>query len=110
MKKDKPLFFTQHQLKRMAKRGMSKAIVQSVVAFGDWREGKEPFSFEIEYKGIIVVVYEQKTQYNVCTCKLNRELTEIAEQMKDQKGLDFWKAHHKVVKGIDFTEEVANLI
>jgi hypothetical protein len=110
MKKNKPLFFTDHQLKRMAKRGMSKSIVRVVLENGEWREGKEPFSFEIEYKGVIVVVYEQKTQYNVCTCKLNRELTSIAEQMKDQKGLDFWKAVHKVVKKIDFTEEIANLI
>jgi hypothetical protein len=110
MMKDKPLFFTEHQLKRMAKRGMSKAIVKVVLVNGEWREGNEPFSFEIEYKGIIVVVYEQKTQYNICTCKLNREYTCIAEEMKDQKGIDFWKAVHKVVKGIDLTEEIANLI
>jgi hypothetical protein len=109
MKKNKPLFFTQHQLKRMAKRGMSKSIIQAVFDNGEWREGKEPFSFEIEYKGIIVVVYEQKSQYNVCTCKLNRENTLRAEAIKQQKGIDFCKAYHKVVKGIDFTEEIANI-
>jgi hypothetical protein len=109
MKRNKPLFFTEHQLKRMAKRGMSKKIVKIVLDCGEWREGKEPFSFEIEYKGIIVIIYEQKTQYNVATCKLNRELTCIAERLKDQKGIDFWKAVHKVVKSIDFTEEIAKI-
>jgi hypothetical protein len=109
MKKDKPLFFTQHQLKSMAKRGMSKAIIQLVFDTGEWREGNKPFSFEVEYKGIIVVVYEQKSQYNVCTCKLNREYTLKAETLQQQKGIDFCKAYHRVVKGIDFTEEIANI-
>ena len=39
MKKNKPLFFTKHQLKRMAKRGMSKPIVQAVVTNGEWGDG-----------------------------------------------------------------------
>jgi len=110
MKKgDKPLFFTNHQLKRMAKRGMSKAIIQAVVNNGDWREGKFAFSYEIEYKGIVVVLYEQKTQYNVCTCKLNREYTIKAEKLKEELGVDFWRAVHKVVKSIDLSEEIANI-
>lgn len=109
MDENKPLFFTKHQLKRMAKRGMSKAIIQAVVRNGEWREGKEPFSFEVEYKGIIVIVYEQRTQYNVSTCKLNREYTCKAEELKNKKKIDFWKAVHKIVKEIDFAEEIANL-
>lgn len=107
MIKDKPLFFTNHQLKRMAKRGMSKAIIESVVDNGTWREGKEAFSHEIEYKGIIVILYEQRTQYNVCTCKLNREYTHKAEKLKEELGIDFWKATHKVVKGIE--KEIASI-
>lgn len=109
MKKSKPLFFTVHQLKRMAKRGMSKPIIQVVFDNGEWREGNEPFSFEIEYKGIIVVVYEQRSQYNVCTCKLNREYTLKAEKLKSEKGIDFWKAVHRIVKKIDLEEEIANV-
>lgn len=109
MKKDKPLFYTQHQLKRQAKRGMSKAIIQIVVDNGKWEKGKEPFSYEVEYKGVIVILYEQKTQYNVCTCKLNREYTYKAEQLKDSLGIDFWKAVHCVVKEIDFTEDIASI-
>jgi hypothetical protein len=107
--KNKQLYFTDHQLKRMAKRGMSKAIIQIVVNNGEWREGKEPFSFEVEYKGIIVVVYEQRSQYNVCTCKLNREYTLKAEALRSKHGIDFWKAVHKIVKEIDFTSEIANI-
>jgi hypothetical protein len=107
--KNKPLFFTQHQLKRMAKRGMSKSIIQVVVNNGEWRDGKNHLSFEIEYKGVIVVLYEQKTQYNVSTCKLNREYTIKAERLKEKLGIDFWKAVHKIVKGIDFEEDMAKL-
>lgn len=105
--KDKPLFFTQHQLKRMAQRGMSKAIIQAVVDNGTWEKGKEPFSHEIEYKGIVVILYEQKAQYNVGTCKLNREFTCKAEQLKEEAGIDFWKAVHKIVKTIDLSEEIS---
>jgi hypothetical protein len=107
--KEKPLFFTQHQLKRMAQRGMSKAIIQAVVNNGTWEKGKEDFSHEIEYKGIIVILYEQKTQYNVGTCKLNRELTMEAESLKEQRGIDFWKAIHKIVRRIDLFNEIENL-
>lgn len=107
--KNKPLFFTQHQLQRMAKRGMSKAIIQVVVKNGEWRKGKEPFSFEIEYKSVIVILYEQRTQYNVSSCKLNREMTIQAENMKRDYGVDFWKAVHKIVKSIDFSEDFANM-
>lgn len=109
MKESKKLFFTVHQLKRMAKRGMSKSIIQVVVDNGEWREGNEPFSFEVEYKGIIVVVYEQRDQYNVCTCKLNREYTMKAELLKTQKDIDFWKAVHRIVKSINLTEEIENI-
>lgn len=98
--KDKLLFFTQHQLKSMAKRGMSKAIIQDVVANGEWSNGNKPYSYEVEYKGIIVVLYEQKNQYNVCTCKLNREFTCKAETLQEELGIDFWKAVHKIVKEI----------
>lgn len=96
----KPLFFTKHQLKRMAKRGMSKAIIQTVVDNGEWREGNRPLSFEVEYRGIVVILYEQNTQYNVSTCKLNRDYTIKAEKMKECSGIDFWKATHKIVKDI----------
>ena len=105
--KDKPLFFTQHNLKRMAKRGMSKRIIQSVVNNGEWIEGKEPYSHEIEYKGIIVILYEQKVQYNVSTCKLNRDYTMQAEQMQEKQGIDFWKAVHRIVKKI--SKEIENI-
>ena len=109
MNKGKKLFFTQHQLQRMAKRGMSKAIIEAVVNNGEWREGKEAFSHEVEYKGIIVVLYEQKSQYNVSTCKLNRESTYRAENLKEELNIDFWRAVHKVVKNIDLSEEIARL-
>lgn len=109
MRKDKPLFFTKHILKRMSKRGMSKQTIQAVVNSGEWREGKNPLSYEVEYKGIIVVLYEQKVQYNVSTCKLNREYTCKAESLKEELGIDFWKAVHQVVKSIDLTEEFANI-
>ena len=109
MNKSKPLYYTNHQLKRMAKRGISKAIVDVVVNNGEWRKGKESFSYEIEYKGLIVVLYEQKVQYNVCTCKLNREYTCKAENLKEEQGIDFWKATHKVVKGIDLSREIADI-
>ena len=89
---------------------MSKAIIKIVVSNGEWREGKELLSYEIEYKGIIVILYEQRTQYNVSTCKLNREYTCKAEKLKEDSGIDFWKAVHKVVKSIDFSEDVANII
>lgn len=107
MKKDKPLYYTKHQLGRMAKRGISKRIAELVVDFGQWRDGKEPYSYEIEYKGVIVVLYEQKTQYNVSSCKLNRALTKKAEELKSKSGIDFWKATHKIVKGINFEQEIA---
>lgn len=109
MRKDKPLFYTNHQLQRMAKRGMSKAIIKAVVDNGEWEKGKEPFSYEIEYKGIIVVLYSQKAQYNVCTCKLNREKTKEAEEIKFKHGIDFWKAYHIVVKSIDLNKEIDSL-
>ncbi|UNH58516.1 hypothetical protein [Bacillus phage vB_BsuS_PJN02] len=102
--KRKPLFFTQHQLKRMAQRGMSKAIIESVVNNGVWKKGK-PYVYEIEYKGIIVILYEQKTQYNVGTCKLNRKYTLKAEKMKDEMSIGFWQAVHKIVKSIDVTND-----
>lgn len=108
--KDKPLFFTQHQLGRMAKRGMSKAIIIAVVNNGEWREGHKPLSHEIEYKGIVVVLYEQKVQYNVSTCKLNREYTLKAEKLQLKLGIDFWKAVHKIVKQIDFSKEFAEIV
>ncbi|MFS0905709.1 hypothetical protein AB3N02_21935 [Priestia aryabhattai] len=109
MNRHKPLFFTQHQLSRMAKRGMSKRIIQVVVNNGRWEKGKEPFSYEIEYKGLIVILYEQKSQFNVSTCKLNREYTIKAEQLKEKEGIHFWRAVHKIVKGIDLSEEIAQL-
>ena len=110
MKKNKPLFFTKHQLKRMSKRGMSKPIIQSVVEYGKWEKGDEPFSYKVEYKGIIVILYEQRVQYNVSTCKLNRANTLKAEKMAKELGMDFWKATHKIIKSIDFAEEIANIV
>lgn len=104
--KDKPLFFTHHLLKRMAKRGMSKAIIEAVVKNGKWRRGKEPLSHEVEYKGIIVVLYKEKERYSICTCKLNREYTHKAEQLQEELGIDFWKSVHKIVKSISFDKEV----
>lgn len=98
--KNKPLFFTEHQLKRMAKRGMSKEVVTTVVNNGEWTEGNQPLSFKIEYKGVIVIMYEQKTQYNVSSCKLNREYTHKAEQLQREKGISFWKAYHRILKSL----------
>lgn len=108
MNKDKELFFTNHQLKRMAKRGMSKLIIQTVVENGEWREGNKPFSYEVEYKGVIVIIYEHEHRYNVSTCRLNREYTIKAEKLKSEKNIDFWKAVHKVVKEIDFETSLGN--
>lgn len=102
MKKNKPLYFTNHQLKRMAQRGITKAIVQTVVDNGVWVKGEEAYSFVIEYNGIIVILYEQKTQYNVSTCKLNRMNTEKAERIREEKNINFWKAVHRVVKELNF--------
>lgn len=109
MRKNKPLFITQHQLKRMAQRGISKMIVYAVLNNGEWNEGKNPLSFEVEYKGIVVIVYSQKTQYNLATCKLNRKLTCMAEELKVNRGIDFWKAVHIIVKSIDFSKEIEEL-
>lgn len=106
MKKRKPLFITKHQLKRMAQRGISKLIVDIVISNGEWREGKSPLSYEIEYKGVIVVLYEQKTQYNLATCKLSRENTCRAEEMSKLQNISFYKSLHKVVKSIDFSNEI----
>lgn len=100
--KNKTLFFTEHQLKRMAKRGISKSIIESVVRNGNWEKGSKHMSYEVEYRGIIVILYEQKNQYNIATCKLNRENTLLAEKLQNKQGIDFCKAMHKIVKGIDF--------
>ena len=102
MQNQKPLHFTHHQLKRMSKRGISKNIVKEVFENGEWRDGNKPLSYEVEYKGIVIVLYEEDNRYNVSTCKLNREKTLEAEKMKDEMGLDFFKAMHKVVKSINF--------
>jgi hypothetical protein len=110
MIKNKPLFYTVHQLKRMAKRGMSKDVVEIVVSKGDWRRGNKPLSFEVEYKGVIVVLYEQKVQYNVSSCKLNRIKTIEAENLQKRLGIDFWKAVHKIVKSIDFSQEFEEIL
>lgn len=109
MRKDKPLFITKHQLKRMSQRGISKIILYTVLNNGEWKSGKNPLSFEVEYKGVIVVLYSQKTQYNLATCKLNRELTCEAEKIKQEKNISFWKALHYVVKSIDFSKEIKNI-
>lgn len=93
----------------MAKRGISKQIVNVVVNKGRWGRGKEPYSHEVEYKGIIVILYEQKIQYNVSSCKLNREYTCKAESMKKELNIDFWKACHKIVKSIDFSQDFAEI-
>lgn len=106
---DKPLFFTKHILKRMAQRGLSKKIIEAVVRYGNWENGKVPFSYTVEYKGIIVVLYSQKTQYNVGTCKLNREYTCKAEKLKQELNIDFYKALHLVIKEIDLEEEIASI-
>jgi hypothetical protein len=100
MRKQKPLFFTKHQLERMAKRGMSKALIEAVVNNGEWSKGKDPYSFEINCRGIIVILYEQVVQYNVSSCKLDRANTIKAEKMMEEKGINFWKATHRVVKSI----------
>lgn len=102
MKKNKPLYFTNHQLKRMAQRGITKTIVETVVDNGVWSKGKEDYSHHIEYNGVIVILYEQKTQYNVSSCRLNRENTEKAERIREEQGINFWKATHKVMKGLNF--------
>lgn len=106
----KPLFFTRHQLRRMAKRGMSKPIIEAVVQNGVWESGNKPYSHLLEYKGIIVVLYEQRTQYNVSSCKLDRRHTIRAEQISKELKIDFWKAYHQVVRSIDLKVEIANII
>ncbi|AKQ08385.1 hypothetical protein PQE66_gp070 [Bacillus phage PBC2] len=109
MKKNKPLFITKHQLKRMAKRGISKAIIQAVVEYGAWGEGNAPFSHIVEYKGVIVILYSQKSQYNVSSCKLNRKYTKKAEELSKNNKIDFWKACHQVVKSIDFKDDIKRI-
>lgn len=99
--KNKPLYFTEHQLERMSKRGISKEVVKKVFENGKWRKGKNPFSFEIEFKGIIIIVYENAVRYNVTTCKLNRENTIKAEKIKEELGVNFFVAMHKVVKELN---------
>ncbi|UGO51363.1 hypothetical protein PQE72_gp080 [Bacillus phage vB_BanS_Skywalker] len=105
----KPLFYTKHQLRRMAKRGMSKPIIEAVVQNGVWEKGNQPFSHLLEYKGIIVVLYEQRTQFNVSSCKLDRRHTILAEQIAKESNIDFWKAYHQVVRSIDLKVEIANI-
>ncbi|PGO60630.1 hypothetical protein [Priestia megaterium] len=106
MKKDKVLFFTDHQLKRMSKRGINKLIINTVVKSGKWRKAKKIRSYEVEYKGVIVILYEQKYQYNVATCKLNRENTIKAQELKEELGINFWEATQRVVKSINFCKDV----
>ncbi|UUV46838.1 hypothetical protein [Bacillus phage vB_BanS-Thrax4] len=105
----KPLFYTKHQLRRMAKRGMSKPIIEAVVANGVWEKGNEPFSHLLAYKGIIVVLYEQRVQFNVSSCKLDRKHTLKAEKIAKESNIDFWKAYHQVVRSIDLKVEIANI-
>ena len=109
-RKDKPLTFTSHQLKRMSKRGISKLIVEIVVGHGDWRRGKNPFSFQVDYKGIVIILYEDPHQYFVSTCKLNREYTLKAEKISRDQEIDYWKAVHRIIKRIDFTDEVSQIL
>lgn len=109
MLKEKTLYYSQHVLQSMTRRGISKNIIEVVVRNGYWSRGKKEYSFEVEYKGVIVILYEQKNQYNVGTCKLNRENTIKVEQIKEDRGISFWKAIHTVVKGIDFSEEIDKL-
>ncbi|MFQ3543528.1 DUF4258 domain-containing protein [Halobacillus rhizosphaerae] len=104
---NKKLYFSKHILKRMAKRGMSKAIIEAVIDNGVRSQGKHPYSLEIEYKGIIVVLYVQKNQLNVSTCKLDRPHTLKAEYLQEKLDIDFWKAVHLVVKEIDLSKEIA---
>lgn len=100
----KPLFFTKHQLKRMSARGISKSVIHIVLEKGEWKTGVKPHSYEIEYKGIIVIIYEQREQLNVSTCKLNREKTMEAERIKNELNIDFFRAMHEVIKKIDFAD------
>lgn len=106
----KPLFYTRHQLRRMAKRGMSKSIIEAVVQNGEWEKGNKPYSHLVEYKGIIVVLYEQRVQLNVSSCKLNRKYTLEAEKMSKDLNIDFWRATHKIIRNIDLTTEIANIV
>ena len=106
----KPLFYTRHQLRRMAKRGMSKSIIEAVVQNGEWEKGNKPYSHLVEYKGIIVVLYEQRVQLNVSSCKLNRKYTLEAEKMSKDLNIDFWRATHKIIQNIDLTTEIANIV
>lgn len=99
---NKPIYFTNHQLQRMANRGISKRIVNEVITNGIWKKGKKPSSFQVEYKGVIVILYEEDDAYKVTTCKLNREKTLEAEKLKEQLDIDFFKAVHKVVKSLGF--------
>ena len=102
--KNKKIFYTEHQLKSMAKRGISKTIVETVINKGVWESGKNAFSHQIEYRGIVVVLYEQKTQYNVVTCMTNRDNTKKAEELKERLNISFWKAVHMIVKEINFED------
>jgi hypothetical protein len=104
--KKKPCHYTKHQLKRMSMRGISKNIVNAVLAYGEWRDGSSRFSYEVEYKGVVVVLYEQKEQYNISSCKLNRKLTQEAERIHKEHKIDFLKAVHRVIKNIDFSKEI----
>lgn len=99
---NKAINFTEHQLNRMAKRGISKDIVFKVLKSGEWSKGKNPSSFEVIYKGIIVVLYAHSESFNVVTCKLDRENTIKAEKLMESLQIDFFKACHKVIKSIEF--------
>lgn len=99
---DKSIVYSSHQLIRMAQRGISKDLVHCVLSKGEWTRGKSPFSFQVTYKGLIVVVYENKKEYNVSTCKLDRKLTLKAEGLKKYQNYTFLSAIKEIVKRIDF--------
>ncbi|MGV4321169.1 DUF4258 domain-containing protein [Bacillus mojavensis] len=106
MRKNKQLHFTDHVLKRMSQRGISKNLVYAVIRNGYWSRGYNASSFKVEHKGVVVILYEQKHRYDISSCRLNREYTLLAEKMKQQNGISFWESLHLIMK--DLEKEILN--
>lgn len=106
MRKNKQLHFTDHVLKRMSQRGISKTLVYTVIQNGYWSKGRNTSSFKVEHKGVVIILYEQKHRYDISSCRLNREYTLLAEKIKKRDGISFWESLHLIMKSLE--EEILN--
>lgn len=93
------ILYGEHQLLRMSQRGISKSIVNSVLQNGIWQKTNKHLCYEVEYKGVVLIVYKGRFEVEIITCKLNRELTIKAEESEH---LGFNNAVKDIVKKISF--------